>query len=127
MTTARGPREELLVCRWQAGIACPQALLSPAPRRRARGPEYVRPAFPKIEYRGTQSTSLPGAHADPVADDLSEREEALRKLPLPYSLALRLRDAGVARELICEYVGVEDASLDGIYRIAEAKLMALQK
>ena len=66
-------------------------------------------------------------HADRVADDLSEREEALRKLPLSYSLALRLRDAGVAREVICEYVGVEDASLDGVYRIAEAKLIALQK
>ncbi|MDT5349443.1 MAG: hypothetical protein QOH91_2730 [Mycobacterium sp.] len=64
-------------------------------------------------------------HADLVADDLSEREEALRKLPLPYSLVLRLREAGVAREVICEYVGVEDASLDGVYRIAEAKLEAL--
>jgi hypothetical protein len=59
--------------------------------------------------------------------DLSEREQALRKLPLPYSLALRLRDAGVPRDVICEYVGVEDdASLDGVYRIAEAKLIALQ-
>jgi hypothetical protein len=62
-----------------------------------------------------------------VADDLSDHERALRKLPLPYSLALRLRDAGVAREAICEYVGVEDASLDGIYRIAEEKLIALQE
>ena len=62
-----------------------------------------------------------------MADDLSERERALRRLPLPYSLAMRLRDAGVAREVICEYVGVEDASLDGFYRIAEAKLIALQK
>ncbi|OBK27078.1 hypothetical protein A5634_01430 [Mycobacterium asiaticum] len=66
-------------------------------------------------------------HADAVAQDLSEREQALRKLPLAYSLALRLRDAGVARELICEYVGVENASLDGVYRIAEAKLTALQQ
>lgn len=66
-------------------------------------------------------------HADPVVDDLSEREHALRKLPLPYSLALRLRDAGVAREVICEYVGVEESSLDGVYRIAEAKLVALQR
>ena len=65
--------------------------------------------------------------ADPVADDHSEREKALRKLPLPYSLALRLRDAGVAREVVCEYVGVEEAALDGLYRIAEAKLIALQK
>jgi hypothetical protein len=62
-----------------------------------------------------------------VAEDLSEREAALRKLPLSYSLALRLREAGVAREAICEYVGVEDASLDGVYRVAEAKLSALQQ
>lgn len=65
-------------------------------------------------------------HADPMAEELSEREQALRKLPLPYSLALRLRDAGAAHEVICEYVGVENASLDGFYRIAEAKLAALQ-
>ena len=56
-----------------------------------------------------------------MADDLSERERALRRLPLPYSLAMRLRDAGVAREVICEYVGVEDASLDGFFRIAGSK------
>jgi hypothetical protein len=80
-----------------------------------------------MEYRRTLSRQFPWPHADPVADDVSEREEALRKLPLPYSLALRLRDAGVARELICEYIGVEDASLDGVYLLAEAKLMALQK
>jgi len=62
-----------------------------------------------------------------MTDDPSEREAALRKLPLPYSLALRLREAGVARQVICEYVGVEDASLDGFYRIAEEKLTALQQ
>jgi hypothetical protein len=38
-----------------------------------------------------------------------------------------LRDAGVAAEVICEYVGVEEASLEGVYRIAEAKLLALQQ
>ena len=43
-------------------------------------------------------------------------------LPLPYSLALRLRDAGVAADVICQYVNVEQAALDGLYRIAEAKL-----
>jgi hypothetical protein len=59
-----------------------------------------------------------------MADELSAREQALRKLPLPYSLALRLRDAGVAPELVCEYLGVEAASLAGLYRIAEAKLVA---
>ena len=31
-------------------------------------------------------------HAAQMADGLSEREQALRRLPLPYSLALRLRE-----------------------------------
>jgi hypothetical protein len=62
-----------------------------------------------------------------MAEELSSRERALRKLPLPYSLALRLRDAGVAPELISEYVDVDVASLQGIYRIAEAKLLAAQQ
>ena len=66
-------------------------------------------------------------HADPVPGDLTDSELALRKLPLPYSLALRLRDAGVARDMICEYVGVEDAALDSLFRLAEAKLIALQQ
>jgi hypothetical protein len=62
-----------------------------------------------------------------MADELSEREQALRRLPLPYSLALRLRDAGVATDVICQYVNVEQAALDGLYGIAEAKLMAAAK
>ena len=57
--------------------------------------------------------------AGQVADEPHEREQALRKLPLSYSLALRLRDAGVAPEMICEYVGVEEAALPGLYRIAD--------
>jgi len=48
-------------------------------------------------------------------------------LPLPYSLALRLRDAGVDADVICQYVNVERAALDGLYRIAEAKLLAAQQ
>jgi hypothetical protein len=59
--------------------------------------------------------------------DESQREQALRRLPLPYSLALRLRDAGVAADVICQYVNVEEAALDGVYRIAEAKLVAAEK
>lgn len=55
------------------------------------------------------------------------REYALRLLPLPYSLALRLRDAGVAPEFICEYLGVEPSAMAGIYRIGEAKLAAAQQ
>jgi hypothetical protein len=61
-----------------------------------------------------------------VAEESSSHESALRKLPLPYSLALRLRDAGVASEVVSEYVGVEEAALDGLYRIAEAKLRAAE-
>jgi hypothetical protein len=47
-------------------------------------------------------------------------------LPLPYPLALGLRDAGVAAEVICRYVNVE-ATLEGPYRITEAKSPAGQK
>ena len=65
-------------------------------------------------------------HAAHMADELSQRERALRRLPLPYSLALRLRDAGIAADVICQYVNVEQAALDGLYRIAEAKLLAAQ-
>jgi hypothetical protein len=61
-----------------------------------------------------------------MADELSKRERALRRLPLPYSLALRLRDAGVAADVICQYVNVEQAALDGLYSMAEAKLVAAQ-
>jgi hypothetical protein len=59
-----------------------------------------------------------------MADELSHRERALRRLPLPYSLALRLREAGVAAEVICQYVNVNRAGLTGVYRMAEAKLVA---
>ncbi len=59
-----------------------------------------------------------------MADELSHREQALRQLPLPYSLALRLREADVAAEVICQYVNVNRAGLTGLYRIAEAKFVA---
>jgi hypothetical protein len=65
-------------------------------------------------------------HAAYMADELSQRERALRRLPLPYSLALRLRDAGISDDVICQYVNVEHAALDGLYRMAEAKLLAAQ-
>ena len=61
-----------------------------------------------------------------MTGELSEREQVLRRLPLPYSLALRLRDAGVAAEVICVYLNVERAALDGFYRIAEAKFIVAQ-
>jgi hypothetical protein len=62
-----------------------------------------------------------------MTGELSEREQVLRRLPLPYSLALRLRDAGVAAEVICVYLNVERAALDGFYRLAEAKFIAAQR
>jgi hypothetical protein len=65
-------------------------------------------------------------HAAQMADELSQRERALRRLPLPYSLALRLRDAGVDVDVICQYVNVEQAGLASLYRMAEAKLVAAQ-
>jgi len=37
-----------------------------------------------------------------------------------------LREAGVAPEVVSEYVGVDEAALDGVYRIAEAKLSAAE-
>jgi hypothetical protein len=65
-------------------------------------------------------------HATRMADELSQRERALRRLPLPYSLALRLRDAGIPGDVVSQYVNVEQAALDGLYRMAEAKLVAAQ-
>jgi hypothetical protein len=66
-------------------------------------------------------------HAARMVDELTEYERALRRLPLPYSLALRLRDVGLAAELICQYIDIEQDAIDGFYRIAEAKLLAVQK
>ena len=40
---------------------------------------------------------------------------------------MRLRDAGVAADVICLYVNIEHVALEGLYRIAEAKLLAAQK
>jgi hypothetical protein len=65
-------------------------------------------------------------HDGQVADELTRRERALRKLPLPYSLALRLRDADVAPEVICLYLEVDEPSLASLYRIAEEKFAAAQ-
>jgi hypothetical protein len=66
-------------------------------------------------------------HAADMTDENSEHEQALRRLPLAYSLALRLRDSGVAPEVICQYVDIDHDGIDGFYRIAEAKLLAMQK
>lgn len=62
-----------------------------------------------------------------MTDELGDLEQALRMLPLRYSLALRLRDAGVAAAVICEYLDVDQADLDDIYRLAMEKLCAAQQ
>jgi hypothetical protein len=46
-------------------------------------------------------------------------------LPGAYSLALRLRDAGLADELIAECLAMQRESLDPLLQVAEAKLAAI--
>lgn len=53
------------------------------------------------------------------------RVEALRQLPAAYSLALRLRDAGLSEELIAECLGIELVALGPLLVVAEAKLAAI--
>lgn len=44
-----------------------------------------------------------------------------------YSLALSLRDAGVSADVIWQYVNIEQAAaFDGLYSIAEPKVLAAQ-
>jgi len=54
----------------------------------------------------------------------ARRAQALRRLPLAYATALRLRDAGMANEQIAERVGVDPDALATFMRVAEAKLAA---
>ena len=62
-----------------------------------------------------------------MADEPTTREQALRTLPLAYSLALRLRDAGVAPDVVCEYIDIDERALGGLYRVAEAKFLTAQE
>lgn len=48
----------------------------------------------------------------------------MERLPLPYATALRLRDAGVADDVIAQSVGVDPDALPTFMRLAEAKLAA---
>jgi len=49
-------------------------------------------------------------------------ELALRRLPEAYSLALRLRRAGTADEVICDYLRIEPEALETLVEIAQRKL-----
>lgn len=51
---------------------------------------------------------------------------ALERLPRAYSLALRLRDAGVPAELIADCLDIAPEGIDSLLRLAEAKLAAVQ-
>ena len=63
----------------------------------------------------------------PAARDVSAelRATALSKLSRPYSLALRLRIAGVDPGLIAECVDVEFEAIEPLLELAEAKLSTL--
>ena len=59
-------------------------------------------------------------------NDRSEREQVLRRLPWLYSMALRVRDAGISAALIRQFVDIEPTALDRLYRIAEMRFLAAQ-
>ncbi len=53
------------------------------------------------------------------------RAEALQKLPHAYSLALRLRDAGLSEDLVAECISIEPEALGLLLQVAEAKLATI--
>jgi hypothetical protein len=57
-------------------------------------------------------------------DEINAYEAALRRLPEAHSLALRLKSAGVADEVVCNYLRIEPEGLNILLRIAERKLDA---
>lgn len=61
---------------------------------------------------------------DYIDGHIDDYEAALRRLPEAYSLALRLRAAGAADRVICEYLRIETEGLGTLLELAERKLMA---
>jgi hypothetical protein len=59
-----------------------------------------------------------------MADGRWSRDDALAQLPLTYSVALRLRDAGIPEELIAQCVGVAAEAMPTFMNLAQAKLAA---
>jgi hypothetical protein len=55
-------------------------------------------------------------------DDTDAYEAALRRLPEAHSLALRLKIAGVADEVVGDYLRIEPEGLDTLLCVAEEKL-----
>jgi hypothetical protein len=54
--------------------------------------------------------------------DIDAYEAALRRLPEAHSLALRLTNAGIADEVVCDYLHIEPEGLDTLLRVASEKL-----
>jgi predicted DNA-binding protein (UPF0251 family) len=65
-----------------------------------------------------------GASDDPASPH-PRCADALLQLPAAYSLALRLRDAGLSEGLMAERLGIEAEALSPLLEIAEAKLAAI--
>jgi hypothetical protein len=63
----------------------------------------------------------------PVADDPgpSALADTMARLPRVYSLALRLRAAGISGPLLAECLAVEPEAIGPLLEIADAKLAAL--
>lgn len=55
-------------------------------------------------------------------DPVDPHEAALRRLPETHSLLLRLRQAGVADPVICDYLHIEPEGLHTLLEVAERKL-----
>jgi hypothetical protein len=57
-------------------------------------------------------------------ENIDAFEAALRQLPEAYSLALRLKSAGVADEVVCGYLRIEPEGLDTLLQVALEKFDA---
>ncbi|MGH9817084.1 MAG: hypothetical protein ACRD6I_13480 [Candidatus Acidiferrales bacterium] len=51
--------------------------------------------------------------------------DALERLPVPYAVALRLREARIPNGVIAECIGVEPEALPVVFLVAETKLAAI--
>jgi hypothetical protein len=53
-------------------------------------------------------------------------QEALRKLPPAYAMALSLEERGVPREVIADQLSVHPDAIDTFFAVAQSKLAELQ-
>jgi len=74
-------------------------------------------ARPSLDEIGSPIRRIMAGH-----DDEGEYEAALRRLPEAHSLALRLRAAGAADDVICEYLRIEPEALATLLELADRKL-----